>query len=57
MAKCLCEDSAGHICNKEMTKEEFDQDGMCYNCADNLFNEMMSKDEYKWYQQESENES
>ena len=47
--KCLCEDSNGSVCEKIMTKREVEQDGMCSNCADNVWKEMRSFAEYKWY--------
>lgn len=46
--KCNTQDSKGNVCGKEITQEEIDQDGMCYNCADNIFIEMTSNSNYKW---------
>lgn len=36
---CLCEDDNGTVCGKPLTKEEFEQDGMCGACADWLWEE------------------
>ena len=47
--KCQCEDSSGVVCGKEMTKEEYKQDGMCWDCADHVWNEMTSTEPYKWH--------
>lgn len=50
MSTCKCEDSSGKVCGKEMTEEEEKQDGMCWYCADNVWNEMMStKHDYEWF--------
>lgn len=47
--KCKCQDSAGKVCGKVMTNQEFKQDGMCWNCADNVWAEMQAKEgEYVW---------
>ena len=45
--KCKCQDSSGKVCGKEMTEEEYDQDGMCQNCGDELYTELTTK-EYVW---------
>ena len=34
---CQCQDDNGNICGREMTKEEYEQDGMCNICADALW--------------------
>lgn len=47
--KCPCKDSQGHVCGKEMTVEEVEGDGMCGFCADNVWAEMHSEEEYEWY--------
>ena len=57
MSKCLCEDSNGDPCQEEMTQQEKAQDGMCWNCADNVWNEIrsgMTDHEYCWYHPVSE---
>ena len=47
--KCKCQDSEGVTCGKEMTSEEVEQDGMCWKCADHVWNEMDGGDtEYYW---------
>ena len=46
---CPCQDSNGIVCGKKMTKQEAAQDGMCSNCADNVWFEMHSNKEHKWY--------
>jgi len=51
--KCECQDSAGHVCGKEMSKKEYRQDGMCQNCADNVWNEMTSTDHPEWFHESS----
>ena len=35
--KCPCEDDNGVVCNKPMSKEEQEQDGMCIRCAELLW--------------------
>lgn len=34
---CQAEDDLGIVCNKEMSKQEYEQDGMCSNCADSIW--------------------
>ena len=34
---CQCEDDNGVKCGRNMSREEFDQDGMCSRCADGLW--------------------
>lgn len=51
MSKCLREDSNGDPCQEEMTQQEKAQDGMCWNCADNVWNEVLAERDdqnYKW---------
>lgn len=43
--KCPCQDSTGKVCGKEMTSEEYEQDGMCWNCADNVWSELKGENE------------
>ncbi len=45
---CKCQDSAGEVCGRIMTKEEDDQDGMCWHCADNVWNEITSNKISGW---------
>lgn len=40
MTACKCQDSNGTVCGVEMSTEEFEQDGMCTACADNVWAEM-----------------
>lgn len=35
--KCQCEDDNGHLCGKEVSKRQWQQDGMCSRCADELW--------------------
>ena len=35
--KCKCEDDRGAVCNKTMSREEHEQDGMCSDCANKLW--------------------
>jgi hypothetical protein len=51
MSLCKCEDSRGVMCLKPMTKQEKKQDGMCQNCADHVWNEMTTKGDYYWENQ------
>lgn len=46
--KCECQDSNGDVCGKEMTPEEVEQDGMCYACADNVWEEMHNNIDHHW---------
>lgn len=46
--KCECQDSAGMPCGKAMTKEEYDQDGMCTKCANHIWRELRSEGGYTW---------
>jgi len=39
---CECQDFYGVRCGKVLTDEEFEQDGMCSYCADNVWEEMKS---------------
>lgn len=48
VAICNCQDSAGDICGRVMTKEENDQDGMCGHCADSVWNEMTNNALSEW---------
>ena len=34
---CQCQDDNGNICERKMTEEEYEQDGMCHICADSLW--------------------
>jgi len=45
---CKCQDSTGEVCGRIITKEEDDQDGMCWHCADNVWNEMTSNKLSGW---------
>ncbi len=45
---CKCQDSDGNVCGREMTNQEQDQDGMCWHCADSVWNELTSNDTVKW---------
>ncbi len=49
MSKCPCEDSAGKVCGKVMSKEEEEQDGMCQRCGDQVWNEMTSESHEEWH--------
>ena len=40
--KCNHQDSNGVVCNKKMTDDELNQDGMCSFCADNIWEEIKS---------------
>ena len=44
---CKCQDSDGNVCGREMTNQEQDQDGMCWHCADSVWNELTSNDTVK----------
>jgi len=46
--KCPCEDSNGKVCDKPMTPQEKEQDGMCDLCACHVFKEILSFGDYKW---------
>lgn len=48
MSACVCQDSNGLVCGKEMTKQEYQQDGVCSTCADHVWTEMGSTDDYFW---------
>ena len=60
--QCLCPDSSGKLCVKEMTKEEEEQDGMCDVCACHVWEEIRhdrlslrtpnNDTEYIWYHKE-----
>jgi len=49
---CVCEDSTGTPHNIQMTKLEEKQDGMCSVCAEQVWKEMNSKNNYEWYHNE-----
>jgi hypothetical protein len=51
---CMCEDSRGVKCLKPMTKEEYHDDGMCQNCADNVWHELTSQGDHTWENQNKE---
>lgn len=53
---CECQDSYGKACGKPMTIEEFKQDGMCWDCADRVWDEMNTKGNTKWKHSTSDNE-
>jgi hypothetical protein len=46
--RCPCEDSNGVVCGKRMTEKEIKQDGMCDDCACEVWHEMTSEKEYHW---------
>ncbi len=46
--KCLCQDSERKVCGKEMTTEEYEQDGMCDACASEVWYELIAKTPYHW---------
>ena len=48
VAVCNCEDTTGDVCGRVMTKEENDQDGMCWHCAGNVWNEMTTGTNNDW---------
>ena len=52
--KCHCQDSTGAVCGKYLSKKEFEQDGMCSVCADEVWAEMSTKEEYFWRHHEEE---
>jgi hypothetical protein len=37
---CKCQDMTGAVCNRKMSKVEYDQDGMCSFCADSVWEEI-----------------
>lgn len=51
---CKCQDSTGKVCNKPLSTEEYDQDGMCSTCADNVWEEM-NNPEYFWEHESEDN--
>ena len=52
---CKCQDSNSEECNMPMSNEEFEQDGFCSYCADNVWEEMKSPidNEYQWYHKDN----
>ena len=50
MTKCKCQDSNGTVCNKEMSTQELQQDGICAVCAEQVWKEIQTPlgSEYVW---------
>jgi len=53
---CTCEDSNGIPHNILISKKEYEQDGMCLRCADQVWKEINSlspvSTPYRWYHDE-----
>lgn len=54
---CGCEDSYGVKCKRVMTKKEYEQDGVCSFCADNVWEEITTNNKkgYLWSHKDNKN--